>query len=454
MSQEHPPLHPDALGLAESVVMGTAGSAPAYSVSASMATLVAAVGVLAPASLLYCGLIMFGVAFAFKHLNRIEPNAGASYAWVRSVFSPFLGFLAGWSVLISSILFMVSGTIPAATATLTLVAPSLVDNLDAVSLVAAVWVVVIGGIVAKGIKLTSYTQIAFTIVEVGVLLLLIVLGGLHFIAQPVHAFSWSWFTGAGFTPALFATGALAALFIFAGWDVTVNLNEETRDGGRIPGHGSVWSMLIVLLLFLAASVVTLLALSDDDIAQAGTNILFVIAGKLLPAPWSSAAVIAVMLSTVGALETSILQFTRTMFAMARDGSFHTRHAKLHRTYRTPWTATVLITVLGLALLFLSSYLPSVNVVIKDSVNAIGFQVAIYYGLAGFACAWHFKREAMTSVVSFVVLLAWPLLASCFLLFIAAYSVPTLDLTTNLVGAGGVALGIVPFLLQPSRRKAA
>ena len=31
----------------------------------------------------------------------------------------------------------------------------------------------IGGIVAKGIKLTSYTQIAFTLVEAGVLALLI-----------------------------------------------------------------------------------------------------------------------------------------------------------------------------------------------------------------------------------------------------------------------------------------
>jgi amino acid transporter len=90
--RKDPGLRTDALGLVESVIMGVAGSGPAYSVAASTATLIAAVGVLAPASLLYCSLIMFGVVFAFRHLNRLDVNAGASYAWVAKVFGPALGF--------------------------------------------------------------------------------------------------------------------------------------------------------------------------------------------------------------------------------------------------------------------------------------------------------------------------------------------------------------------------
>jgi amino acid transporter len=130
-TEKDPGLRADALGLVESVIMGVAGSGPAYSVAVSTATLIAAVGVLAPASLLYCSLIMFGVVFAFRHLNRLDVNAGASYAWVTKVFGPALGFFAGWSVIIGSILFMVSGTLPAATATLKLFVPSLVDNQNA-----------------------------------------------------------------------------------------------------------------------------------------------------------------------------------------------------------------------------------------------------------------------------------------------------------------------------------
>ena len=52
MTQEKTQLHMDALGTSESIVMGVAGTAPAFSIAATTATLTAAVGTLAPASLL------------------------------------------------------------------------------------------------------------------------------------------------------------------------------------------------------------------------------------------------------------------------------------------------------------------------------------------------------------------------------------------------------------------
>jgi len=449
-AEPHQGLRAGALGLGESIIMGVAGSGPAYSVAVSTATLVGAVGVLAPASLLYCGLIMFGVVFAFRHLNREEVNAGATYAWVTRIFSRGLGFFVGWSVAIGSILFMVSGTLPAATGTLQLVAPSLVDNQIAVTLVAAGWLIVIGGIVAEGIKLTSYTQIVFTLVEAGVLALLIAVAAIHPAPIPAHAFSLGRFFGAGFTPTLFLSGALVALFALSGWDVTVNLNEETRDGHRVAGSGSILAVIAVIALLAGFAAVALTVLSDAEIQGAGINIVFVIADKLLPRPWSYLAVIAVMLSTVGTLETSILQFTRTMFAMGRDGALHKRYARLHPRYQTPMTATVMITVFGLVLLFLSSYLPGLKTVVDDSISAIGFQIAFYYGIGGFACVWHFRRAALSSVGGFVFLLAWPLLGACFCLFVAVVSVPTFDLTTNIVGIGSIAIGIVPYLWMRMR----
>ena len=141
-----------ALGLAESVVMGVAGTAPAFSIAATTATLLAAVGVLAGASLLYCGLIMFGVTLAFMHLNRVITHAGASYAWVGQVFHPVLGFFAGWALLASSALFMVSGTIPAATATLTLIAPELAEKPSAVIFVAIGWLLAVSALPSSKLR--------------------------------------------------------------------------------------------------------------------------------------------------------------------------------------------------------------------------------------------------------------------------------------------------------------
>ena len=446
-AQTQAQLEAHALGLSESIVMGVAGTAPAFSIAATTATLIAAVGGLTPASLLYCGLIMFGVTFAYLHLNRINPHAGAAYAWVGAIFNRTLGFFAGWALLVASGVFMVSGTIPAATATLTLVAPSLAGQPAVVAFVAAAWLLVVSAIIIKGIKLTSYSQIAMTVTETVILVALMVLAVVKFGAHPAHTLSWAWLSPGAFTPQLFATGALTALFFFWGWDVTVNLTEETRDASRAPGYGALWAMLIVLALFMGFSAVILLVLSDAEIEQSSTNVIFAVADKLLPRPWSYVAVVAVMLSTVGTLETSILQFTRTLYAKGRDGMLHTRYATLHQTWRTPWVATAVISGIGLVLLFGASFFPTINAIIKDSVNAIGFQVAFYYGLAGFACAWHYRREALRSVFNAVFLGLWPLGSALFLWGIAAYSVPTFDWTTNLVGLGGIAVGVAPLLLN-------
>jgi amino acid transporter len=280
--------------------------------------------------------------------------------------------------------------------------------------------------------------------------LLLVLAAVGFGPAPVHAYSPAWFTGAGFTPGLFAIGAGIALFAFSGWDVTVNLNEETRDGARIAGRGSLVAAAVTVVLLVGFNAVALRMLTDAEVENAGVNIVSALAEKLIPHPWDYAAVIAVMLSTVGTLETSILQFTRTLFSMSRDNVLHPRYARLHQTYRTPWLATLLITMLGLLLLFLSSYLPGIKMVIGDSVNAVGLQIAFYYALAGLACAWHFRRQALTGLGQFIFLLGWPLLGVGFCLFIAVCNVPTYDFTTNVLGIGGIAIGIVPYLWSRSR----
>ena len=347
---------------------------------------------------------------------------------------------------------MVSGTIPAATATLMLVAPHLADKPTWVTGVATGWLLAVSAVIVKGIKPTSYTQIVMTVAEVGILLIIIVTGIIQFSAHPAHAISWAQFSPTAFSPAVFATGALTALFFFWGWDVTVNLNEETRDAATTSGRSAILTMLIVALLFITFVIAALMVLTDAEIDKSSTNVVFALAEKLFPRPWSYMAVLAVMLSSIGTLETSILQFTRTLFAQGRDGTLHPRYGKLHPSWRTPWVATLVIAVIGTTFLLLSSNFSSVNTIIKDSVNAIGFQVAFYYSLAGLACVWNYRKTALDSARNFLLLCLWPLLSALFLIFIAIYSIPTFDLTTNIVGLGGIAIGIVPLLLNRWRSR--
>lgn len=455
-NRKHGELARDSLGAFESAVMGVAGTAPAFSVAVTTAAIVAAVGVLSVGSILYCGLIMFGIMLAFFHLSKISPHAGAAYAWVGHVFGRTWGFFTGWGLLVASIFFMVSATIPAATSTLVLLAPERVESTVWVTGGAAIWLSLITLVVTKGIKHASYVQLILTGIETLVVLALIVAAFVEYGGRPAHTPSLIWFSPFSFTPQLFATGALTAIFFYWGWDVTMNLSEESRPGqageSHAAGRGAFWAMVNLILFFIIMMIVVLIVLGDDEIARANTNVLYAIANKLFPEPWNYLAVLSTILSTVGTIETQILQFSRSMFAMARDEMLHPRYAAIHAEWQTPWVATGVIWGLGVLLLFLSSYMPSVKKILESSILAIGFQICFYMSLTGFACAWHYRRQLGNGPWNAVSYVFWPLSAACFMVFIAIYSVPTFDLVTNLMGVGGLVIGFVPLIFGGLRQR--
>ena len=443
-----------ALGTVESIVMGIAGTAPAFSVAVTTATIVAAVGDLSVGAILYCGLIMFGLMLAFKNLNKMSPHAGATYAWVGAVFGPTWGFFAGWGLLVASVVFMVSATIPAATSTLLLVAPDLVESTSWVTFTAAIWLTLVTAVVTKGIKHASYAPITLTIIETVIIFALIGAAFWQYGATPAHQPSLAWISPFSFTPELFATGALTAVFFYWGWDVTMNLGEETADGTPSPaGQGAFWAMINLILFFIIMMVVVLIVLTDEEIAAANTNVLYAIANKLFNSPWTYLAVLSTVLSTIGTIETQILQFSRSMFAMARDNMLHPRYAAIHPEWQTPWVATAVIWGLGVVLLFASSYLPTVGAILQASILAIGIQICFYMSLAGYACAWHYRamlRGSFGDAVSHVV---WPFIGAAFMTFIGLYSIPTFDTVTLIVGLGGLAIGVLPLVAARMRQRA-
>lgn len=452
MASNQQKLAANSLGITESIIMGIAGTAPAYSVEITTSTLIATAGIFSPASILVCGLIMFGIAFAFINLNKEISSAGTSYSWVSIIFGKTAGFFAGWALLVLCCIFMVSAMVPAANATLLILKPELMNNVNWVTGSAALWLTVISAIVIKGIKPTSYTQVGLTVIEGLILLAIMIKAFMVFPFAPVHPFTWAWFSPFHLSPALFANGALVAIFFYYGWDVTMNLSEETKDPHRTPGRAAFWSMIFLMAFFLIFITITLLGLSDAEIQHYNTNIIFAIAEKVLGKTWGYVAIIAVLLSTVGTVETQILQFTRTLFAKGRDGALHERYSRLHPVWQTPYIAIFFIWLAGLALLFASSYLPTINVILQDSITALGIQICFYLGLTGIACAWHYRKKITGGIVTSVTHIFWPAGSGLFLFFIALYSIPTFDLVTNIMGWGGILIGIVPFLLN--RRRAA
>ena len=437
-------LRKDALGVVHSIAMGVAGSAPSFSLSATLPTLIGAVAVLAPVSLLYCGLIMLGIVLAYVHLNAWDPNAGASYAWGSAVLGRTPGFLAGWALLVASVVFMVSATLPAGSATMMLIAPDHAESQYLVTACAAGWLILVTAVVAKGISLTGRLQSVMTAIELCVLAAISIAAAIQFAGHPAHDFAWPNLLPTAFTPSSFASGAVIALFFFWGWDVSLNLSEETRDSEKTPGSGALAALAILILAFAGVAAICLAALTDDEIKTAGTNILFTVAGKLFPAPWSYLAVLALMLSTIGTLQTQMLQFSRTMFAQARDGALDDRWSTVHHEHRTPHHATFLISGLGLLLLFGSLSSKGLADIMADSIQVIGVLAAYYYGVAGLSCAIHYRAELKGSLRGALGKVICPGFSALVLFWAAIMTLIDFDLTAALVAAGSVLLAGVPL----------
>lgn len=439
-----------ALGFLDAVVMAVAGSAPAYSIAATTALLVGTVGFAGPAALLWCGIPMFGIALAYHQLNKMGADAGAAYAWVGRVLHPYLGWLTGWCLVVSATIFMVAGSFPAGQVTLSLFSASAASHAGWVALVGSVWFLVMAYFVARGVRITANAQWIMSSIECGLLLIFVILGFIHASGHPHISFSLSWlgfghfsgFTGAG---ASFVAGALIAAFYYWGWDVSSNLGEETHDAEKNSGPGGLVGVVIVFVLFELFTIVINMDVPAKTI-NGNANVLQSL-GQIVGGGFGAKLmIIAVALSTIATLETTLIQVTRSLWSMAREKTLPARFGQLHSQWKTPVFATAVVAIVSLCIFVVSSFAHSVNTVLSDAISAIGLQIAVYYSLAGLAAVVAFRRIAFKSLSNLLLMFLFPLGGGLFMLFIFIESLTSGSLTSTdiWIGIGAIVIGIIPL----------
>ncbi|MFQ3559212.1 APC family permease [Streptomyces gramineus] len=437
-------LQANALGTFDTVVMAVAGSAPAYSLAATTAVLVGAVGLASPAALLWCAIPMLGIALAFSYLGRIDVNAGASYSWVGRTLHPFLGFVSGWALVVSATIFMVAGSLPAGSMTLSLFDEGLADDVALSTVVGAAWFLVMLAVVLGGARLTVRAQLLMSGIELAILLLFAVLALFH--TGNARAFDWSWLGFGHFDGVSgFASGALIAAFYYWGWDVTSNLSEETRNSRRTTGLAGLIGVGIVFALFEVFTIAVNVILSSRQIAANDANVLAVLGDEVAPGWGGKLLVVAVMLSTIATLETTLIQVTRSLFAMGRDRTMPAALGKVHRTWNTPYVAIAVVGAVALVMFIASNALGSVGEILSDAISAIGLQIAVYYGLAGLAVVVAYRKMLFRSAGNFLLGGVWPLLGAVFMFWIFVESLSELSAAAITIGVGGLAAGLIPML---------
>jgi len=459
--EEHHELRADGITAAGSIVMAVAGSAPAYSIAATTAVLIAAAGVAGPAALLWCGIPMLGIAWAFSYLGRADVNAGAAYSWVGRALTPILGFFAGWALVVSATIFMVAGALPAGAATVSLFDTKASDNTLLVTVVGAVWFLIMAGAVLVGVRVTARAQWIMSTVEVAILVLFAVLAIVH--AATGHhegpSFDWSWLGFSHFTGLTGAGGfvgaALIAAFYYWGWDVSSNLNEETKNGRKAAGRGGIIGVIIVFLLFEVFTIAVQVILPAKTIADSNGNLLSILGDEIWPGIGGKILIIAVALSTIATLETTLIQVTRTLFAMGRDHTIPLAFGRANPRWRTPAVATIVVTCVSLILFVGSNFLGSVGEILSDAVSSIGLQIAFYYALAAIAVIVAYRRIVFKSVKNFIFIALWPGLGAVFMLFIFFAGIEA-SLSTPIViaiGIGALVIGVIPVIVFYRKGKA-
>jgi amino acid transporter len=443
-------LKADALSFFESIIMGIAGSAPAFSIAVAISGLLAASGKVSPNALLIFAVPMLGIAVAYKGLSAKMANAGAAYEWTKSVFGGFFGYFSGWALLIASMVFMVTGSVPLGTATIDFASvihlcdASLANNVWLTTIIGAVWFVAIGLVLIAGIELTSKVQVVMSSIELGILLIISVAAFFHTgTAGAVSAFNWSWF-GFNYPAGTFASSALIVVFLYWGWDVTSNLAEETKGHEyNAAGQGGFLSIFVTIASFVAFTIAALMMFTLATASGFSDNLIVHVAQAAgLGTAGTLAATLALVLSSIATLETTMLQFSRTLFAMGRDHALPPFFGQVHERTVTPVRTMYLLLAVGLVMIFVSSFLPSIATILSDSVSAIAVQVCYYYGLAGLVCAWVYRDRLKTSFWGSVQYVVFPALSALTLFGLGLYALSTYNTTVKIVGIGGLVLGIL------------
>jgi amino acid transporter len=90
------------------VVIAVSSAAPAYSMAATLGLVVAIVGVHSPGTMIVSFLPMLCIAYAFRELNKADPDCGITFTWTTRAFGPWAGWMGGRGIIAADVIVMAS----------------------------------------------------------------------------------------------------------------------------------------------------------------------------------------------------------------------------------------------------------------------------------------------------------------------------------------------------------
>ena len=292
--------------------------------------------------------LLTGLSYA-SIASRYPKAAGAAYATHRAYGRPWLSYVVGLAVVASGI---------ASSATQSKVVALNLNSLLGwhtglsvagvpleIILLAVGFLMLVGGIVYRGISESLWANTICTLIEAGGLILVIAVGfrfwGDTDLTQlPVTPAN----PDGALTGALLLQGAVLTFFSFLGFEDMLNVSEEVKTPERNMPIAMIGAMLIVSVIYLAVSVTAVSIVPWQELAQAPAPLRAVIERA---APWFPA--IGFTFITIAAVANTALVNTvmgsRMLYGLSRQGLLPAALGKVHGRRRTPHVAILVLFVI-------------------------------------------------------------------------------------------------------------
>lgn len=367
-------------------------------------------------------------AISYREMALRYPIAGSVYSYVRRGLHPFVGFLAGWAILLDYLLLPALLSVFAAIA-MTTILPSIP---------AWVWIVVFviaaASINLAGISVTARMNMIFMVIQL-VVLAMFVVGAVVQVAQGHATFTLDpLYRPAGFSWGIvFGAIPLAALS-FIGFDAISTLNEEAEGGGPAVAKATMIVLVAVTVLFVLQVYVAAAFAPVDGVfanTDAELNAFYVISGDVLGSWFKvvmtlTSALIAIFANSIASHATS----SRLVFSMARDRQLPHVFAAVVPSRKVPQNAMLLIAGLSLVIGLVGAEQSTLL------VTLVTFGALTAYILLHVAVFWHLGvrgtgRDVFAHLIS-------PIIGSAVLL----YALWSADPHAKVLGVSWMAVGIV------------
>lgn len=194
-------------------------------------------------------------------------------------------------------------------------------------------IIVITGLVYRGIKESRNASNAMVIIKLAVILLVIAVGGFY-----IDMKNWSPFAPEGMGGVL--KGVSAVFFAYIGFDAISTTAEECENPQRDLPRGMMWAIIICTILYILIALVLTGIVPYQQLAV-GEPLAFVFEQINMPK-----MTFIISISAVIAMASVLLVFQmgqpRIWLSMSRDGLLPKRFSKIHPKYKTPSFATIVV----------------------------------------------------------------------------------------------------------------